>query len=284
MTGVGFAAGPCELGDLRIEIRSVNGRTLGTKLRLPQTCSGYEAAVDELLRLRLQRGSVTVTVERSQAGPTLPDPAVVSRLAAELGTLAFKLGLAAPSLADVLQLASANRADTPTSRPLPPGFATLLEAAITDLLRHRADDGRATVQACVETLAQFEAHLAIARERAPTLAERYRERLLTRVQELLAVHAPGETQLADVVREVAIYADRVDVAEELQRLDAHLHEVRQVLARGGEVGRRLEFLLQELLRETNTMGSKSPDTAMTHAVVTMKTCIDRLKEQAANLE
>lgn len=284
MTGVGFAAGPCELGELRIEIRSVNGRTLGSKLRLPQACNGYEAAVDELLRLRLQRGSVTVTVERSQLGPSLPDPAVVTRLAGELTGLAAALGLAPPSLVDVLQLAAANRADAPTSRPLPPGFAALLEAAITDLLRHRADDGRATVQACVETLVQFEAQLAVARERAPSLAERYRERLLTRVQELLAVHVPGETQLTDVVREVAIYADRVDVAEELQRIDAHLHEFRQALARGGEVGRRLEFLLQELLRETNTMGSKSPDTAMTHAVVTMKTCIDRLKEQAANLE
>jgi len=88
----------------------------------------------------------------------------------------------------------------------------------------------------------------------------------------------------DLVREVAIYADRVDVAEELQRLAAHLAEIRAALGQPGEVGRRLEFLLQELLRETNTLASKSPDVALSHAAVAMKSCIDRLKEQVANLE
>jgi uncharacterized protein (TIGR00255 family) len=83
---------------------------------------------------------------------------------------------------------------------------------------------------------------------------------------------------------VALFADRVDVAEELQRLDAHLGELRAILAAGGDVGRRFEFLLQELLRETNTLGSKSPDTTIAHTVVAMKSAIDRMKEQAANLQ
>jgi uncharacterized protein (TIGR00255 family) len=86
------------------------------------------------------------------------------------------------------------------------------------------------------------------------------------------------------VREVALFADRVDVAEELHRAQAHVAEVEALLARGGELGKRLEFLLQELLRETNTLGAKSPDTAIAHAVVAMKTSIERMKEQAANLE
>ena len=88
----------------------------------------------------------------------------------------------------------------------------------------------------------------------------------------------------DLVREVAVFADRVDVAEELQRLRSHQQEVRKALQGGGEVGRRLEFLLQELLRETNTLGSKSPDTETAHAVVAMKGCIATMKEQLANLE
>ncbi|MCA8965900.1 MAG: DUF1732 domain-containing protein, partial [Planctomycetes bacterium] len=148
----------------------------------------------------------------------------------------------------------------------------------------RQSDGQATVAAIEAILSQFEEQLATARAGAPQLADRYRERLMQRVQEFVAAQAPEAAPITELVREVAIYADRVDVAEELQRLDTHLAEVRQVLARGGDVGRKLEFLLQELLRETNTMGAKSPDTAMTHAVVAMKTCIDRLKEQAANLE
>ncbi len=104
------------------------------------------------------------------------------------------------------------------------------------------------------------------------------------MQEFVARHVPAAPPAPELVREVAAFADRVDVAEELQRLSAHIAEVRAVLARGGEVGRRLEFLLQELLRETNTLGSKSPDTTIAHAVVAMKTCVERMKEQAANLE
>ncbi|MCB9886195.1 MAG: YicC family protein [Planctomycetes bacterium] len=285
MTGAGFAAGPSEHGELRVEVRAVNGRSLVTKMRLPTVCSGYEAAIEELLRQQLQRGSVTVVVERVQQAANLPDPDVVRRVAAELRQLAAELDLQPPTLAEVLQAAASGRGgDAPTSRPLPPQLAALFATAMADLLRHRQSDGQATVAAIEAILAQFEEQLATARARAPQLADRYRERLMQRVQEFVAAQAPEAAPITELVREVAIYADRVDVAEELQRLDTHLAEVRQVLARGGDVGRKLEFLLQELLRETNTMGAKSPDTAMTHAVVAMKTCIDRLKEQAANLE
>ena len=285
MTGAGFAAGPSEHGELRVEVRAVNGRGLSLKMRLPSVCGGYEAAIEELLRQQLQRGTVTVVVEREQQSASLPDPELVRRVATEMRQLAAELDLQPPTLAEVLFAAGASRgADAPTSRPLPPQLAAVFRAAMADLLRHRQADGEATLVAMQTALTQFETHLAFARERAPLLAERYRERLLQRVQEFVAAQAPEAAPISDLVREVAIYADRVDVAEELQRLDTHLGEIRQVLAHGGEVGRKLEFLLQELLRETNTMGAKSPDTAMTHAVVGMKTCIDRLKEQAANLE
>lgn len=285
MTGVGLAAGSTEVGELRVEVRSVNGRALSTKLRLPAALGGYEAALDELLRQRLQRGTVTLVVERAQSGGALPDAESVRRVAAEMAALADELRLAPPSLAEVLAVVGSQRGgDAVTSRPLSPKLAAVAAAAIDELLRCREHEGRAIVAACLDTLAQYEQQFGIARERAPLLAERYRERLLVRVQEFLAAHAPETSPVADVVREVAIYADRIDVAEELQRIDTHLAEIRRTLAGGGEVGRRLEFLLQELLRETNTMGSKSPDAAMTHAVVAMKSCIDRLKEQAANLE
>jgi uncharacterized protein (TIGR00255 family) len=104
------------------------------------------------------------------------------------------------------------------------------------------------------------------------------------VQEFVAANVPTPPPAVDLVREVAVYADRVDVAEEFQRLRTHTDALNKLLTEGGEVGRRLEFLLQELLRETNTLGSKSPDTEVAHAVVAMKSCISVIKEQVANLE
>lgn len=285
MTGVGFAAGPCELGDVRLEVRTVNGRGFSAKLRLPPNAGGYEVAIEELVRTSIARGSVLVVLERAQATAALPDAEQVKALAASMRQLADELRLPPPSLAEVLQqLAATGRADASTSRPLPAQLRNLFERALADLAAHRRNDGRGTAAAIGEQLDQFTALVAQAATRAPMLAEEYRARLLQRVQEFVARHVAVAPPAVDLVREVAVFADRVDVAEELQRLSAHVAEVRSVLARGGEVGRRLEFLLQELLRETNTLGSKSPDTTIAHAVVAMKTCVERMKEQAANLE
>ncbi|MFM1870967.1 MAG: hypothetical protein RL398_389, partial [Planctomycetota bacterium] len=190
MTGVGFAAGSTEVGELRIEVRSVNGRALSTKLRLPPACAGFEAALDELLRQRLQRGTVTLVVERAQTAAALPDADLVRRVAAEMSALAKELHLNPPSLAEVLAVVGSQRGggDAVTSRPLTPKLATLVASAIDELLSCREHEGRAIVAACLETLTQYEQQFATARERAPALAERYRERLLQRVQEFLAAH------------------------------------------------------------------------------------------------
>ncbi len=285
MTGAGFAAGPSEVGELRVEVRTVNGRGLSVKLRLTTACTGFEAAIEELVRERVHRGSVAVVVERQSASQALPERSVLRAVAQDLCRLAEEMQLPPPSLADVVQVASASlRAETVTSRPLPSLLRGLLSAALAELERHRCADGDGTIAAIRAQLDEFEALCQTAAARAPQLAAAYRERLLQRVEEFVQSHVPSPPPALDLVREVAIYADRVDVAEELQRLRAHLGEVRAVLDRGGEVGRRLEFLLQELLREANTLGSKSPDTTMAHAAVAMKSCIDRLKEQVANLE
>ncbi|MFN7670419.1 MAG: YicC/YloC family endoribonuclease [Planctomycetota bacterium] len=285
MTGVGFAAGPSEVGDVRIEVRSVNGRGLAIKLRLPTACSAYEAAIDELLRARVQRGTLTAVVERKTPGTVLPDAAALGAVARGLRELAAQLQLDPPRLADVLGVAlAARQGDALTSRPLPPALGALCERAVTELLARRADEGRGTAAAILAELAAHEALAAAAAARAPALVAAYRERLLQRVQEFTAEHVPDASPAADLVREVALYADRVDVAEESQRLAAHTAELRALLQRGGEVGKRLEFLLQELHRETNTLGAKSPDAAIAHAVVAMKAHVERMKEQAANLQ
>lgn len=285
MTGVGFAAGSSEVGELRIEVRTVNGRGLALKQRLTPSCAPFEAAIEELVRERVRRGSATVVIERQLSGAAWPDRELLRAAGQELRAIAQMLAMAPPTLADVLQFAAgAGRGDVATSRPLPPGLRALLESALDDLQRGRAAEGRGTAAAMEQQLAQFETNLATATTRAPLVIEAHRERLLQRVQEFVQAHVPGAAPAVDIVREVAIYADRIDVAEELQRLQSHVAEFRSVLLRGGEVGRRLEFLLQELLRETNTLGAKSPDSTFAHAVVAMKSCIDRLREQVANLE
>lgn len=291
MTGVGFAAGATEVGEVRIEVRSVNGRALSVRMRLSNACAGFEAAIEELVRQQVPRGSVTVTVELRSAGALLPDRALLRSVADELQSLAGELGLPPPSLVEVVQIANAgSRTDAATARPLPPRFRALVEHALAELQVHRRQDGAATAAAIGQQLDEFDAHVQSAAARAPMLAEAFRDRLLQKVRDFLANHGlaggqnGGQLSAGDLVREVAIHADRVDVAEELQRLRAHLAEIRAVFARAGEVGRRLEFLLQELLRETNTLGSKSPDTVMSHTAVAMKTCIDRMKEQVANLQ
>jgi uncharacterized protein (TIGR00255 family) len=287
MTGVGLAAGASEAGEVRVEIRSVNGRGFGAKLRLPNACNAYEAAIDELLRARVGRGSLTVVLERAQQSSALPDAAAMREVADGLRALAADLRLDAPRLSDVLDVALAARQGEPmTSRPLPPRLLALFEQAVGELLARRAAEGQRTAAAVLEELAAHEARAAEVAARAPQLLDEYRQRLLQRVQEF-AAQAPAPASVApaaELVREVALYADRVDVAEELQRLRAHTVALRALLQGGGEVGKRLEFLLQELHRETNTLGAKSPDAAIAHATVAMKAHIERMKEQAANLQ
>lgn len=285
MTGVGLAQGPTEVGELRVEVRSVNGRSFTAKLRLCSACWGFESSIEQAVQQRLLRGSVTVTVERRAGAGAGPDRDALLRAGAELAELCRTGGLPAPTLADVVAYAQASTPKEPgTSRPLSPQVQGLLAAALDELERHRADEGRATTAAITQDLAEFERMVEAAAERAPLLVEHYRTRLLQRVQEFAAQHLSAPVPAVDLVREVAIFADRVDTQEELQRLRAHLVEFRATLGRDEAIGRRLEFLLQEFLRETNTLGSKSPDTALSHTVVAMKSCIERLKEQVANLE
>ncbi len=135
---------------------------------------------------------------------------------------------------------------------------------------------RGHLLALTDNLTRIRAH-------APEMLDQHRSKILQRVNEFLETKA-RQLDDQDVIRELALYADRVDISEELQRMDSHLERFAAGLDRGGEIGRRLEFLLQEMLRETNTIGSKSPDVEIAHAVVDLKSEIEKLKEQVANLE
>lgn len=171
-------------------------------------------------------------------------------------------------MTDVLQYVGAfSRSEAVTSRPLPAGLRELLTQALVDLQRGRAADGAGTVQAMEEQLTAFSVHLRAAAERAPQLITAWRERLLQRVHEFVQAHVTGPVPAVDMVREVAMQAMGSTSPRNCKRLDNHVTEIRNVFARGGEVGRHMSFLLQELLRETNTL--TSPDSAIAHTVVAM---------------
>lgn len=281
MTGTGAARGASEVGPLRVELRSVNGRSLQVKQRLCREVQSLESVFEDEVRQRLSRGSVTLVVDRD-GGSILPDRTQLAALAQELRSTSAALGLAGElSLRDVLDLAE--RVRPQADRDAAPKVVALVRAAIDDLQQHRIASGADTVAAMRVELDAVDLLRQQAMQRAPAIVDEHRARLLARLKEFVAGQGL-QLEPGALVREVGLFAERVDTSEELQRLEAHLRELRSVLQQGGAVGRKTEFLLQEVLRETNTLGSKSPDVSTAHCVVAMKSSIDRLKEQAANLE
>jgi uncharacterized protein (TIGR00255 family) len=271
-----------------IELRSVNGRGLSVKARLAPECQGLEAALEAYLRTRLTRGTVHVVLavtEPASVAEASVDIEFAVRVAEQLEALAGRLGKSV-TLADVLAcpgvIPTQARQGPKLSRALPADLSGLLVEATDALLADRQREGAATADAILLEVAAVIDAVARIRARAPQVAADYRHKLLTRVNEFLAERA-NAMEDRDVIREVALFADRVDTSEELQRLDSHMAEVRAQLDAGGPSGRSLEFLVQEMLREANTLGSKSPDVEIAHLVVRIKSSIEKLKEQAANL-
>ena len=290
MTGTGLASGQTELGAAHVEVRSVNCRSLVVKQRLCSECQGLESAVEACVGRALRRGTVLVTIDLTGqvAKEPILDQAAAERAVAELRELGSRLSLPGDlCLRDVLMVpglfTSAGNQRPRISWEPPEKLAALLDRALENLIEHRTQEGATTVAVMTEELDRLQELLVQARARAPAVVEDHRQKLLRRVNDFLQGQA-RPLEATDVIREVALFADRTDVTEELQRLGAHVGKVRENLIGGGSIGRTLEFLLQETLREANTLGSKSQDATLAHIVVAMKSGIDKLKEQAANLE
>ena len=291
MTGSGTAVGETEFGRVTVECRSVNSRGLLVKTRLANECQGLEAALETYVRSRLTRGTVHVVVA---AEPTsAPEPTIdvefAAKVAEHLEALAARIGKIGETVAfaDVLGfpgvVPTLSRSGPRPSRELPDDLRALVTTAMDELIASRQLEGAATTDAMRTEIDNIEAELAAVQEHAPSVIARYREKLLQRVNEFLEGRATTMED-KDVIREVSMFADRVDITEECQRLASHISKARDLLVASGPVGRNVEFLVQEMLREVNTLGSKSPDVAISHRVVAMKSSIDKLKEQAANLQ
>jgi uncharacterized protein (TIGR00255 family) len=286
MTGFGSADGAVGAARVSVEIRSVNHRFFNPSIKLPAVLSRWESDVRETLRRSISRGHVTVTarVERAQAPEAVIDETRFAAYVQRLRDLKEQYTLDGPiDLATVLRLPDVVAGDAEQDEGSASELVAIVERAISALAASREAEGRRLAAFLADRVALVESSVVRLAERAPQRLVEQRERLKTNVAELAA-----GIQLNDerVAQEIAILADRLDVGEELDRFRSHLAAFREALAGNGTdgVGKRLGFLLQELLREANTTGSKANDASMTRDVVAIKEELERIREQVENLE
>lgn len=290
MTGAGTYVHEHALGRFEAEARSVNHRFLKTSWRAQGPLPDLNLEVEERVRARLARGHVTLSLRFSPSQTLRPgvqlDAAAFAATAAELTRLAKAAGLATVTAADVLQVpgvsTSSSRAE-PESDGLAAAALAAVDGALAALEAARAREGQALARELLTLLQSVERASAELAARAAEVPKAWQQRLRTRLEELLkGTGATLDPQA--LAREVAAMAERSDVREELTRLAAHVEHARELLAKGGGVGRPLDFLVQELSREANTVGSKANDLALTRTVIALKADVERLREQVQNLE
>ncbi|MCE9637170.1 MAG: YicC family protein [Planctomycetes bacterium] len=287
MTGFGAASRETGGFAVRVEARSVNNRGLTISVRAPSFLDAQSAAIEAGVKRRCSRGTVAVAISIQRARNAAPSriaSAVVADYAEQASILAEELGMHPPSLGDLLRLPGALE-DAPAADATEAELATVVEAvdaALDEMIVMRDREGASLAAELRSLVAQLEDAAGRVEARAPAAVLVQRDKLRERLSQLLV---PGQTIPDDLIaREIAVLADRTDVAEEVARLRSHVSQWREALDQGGAVGRRLDFLTQELGREANTVGSKCQDAETTRIVVEMKVAVERLKEQTANLE
>ncbi len=287
MTGCGRAAAPFAGHELSVQVSSVNRRGIEIAASLPDEWRELETAVGDRIRTVATRGRISVAVAvRAPEGRAegLPDEAAVGRALDHLAALAAKRGIPfAPDAALLWEVAASlrNNQSIPPAEEAQPALLALIDQALAGFGAMRAKEG-ATLQAdMLARVAIIRGHFAAIAERAPQVTAGYRENLTRRLRE-----AGLELDLRDerVLREIALFADRCDITEEITRARSHLDQLDALLRSDGEIGRKTEFLLQELGREVNTTGSKANDLAIAKLVIECKNELERIREQIANVE
>ncbi len=283
MTGFGRA----ESAEFAVEVQSVNHRFLEVRARLPRRWSGLEQRIQQAVQQRFARGHFDVTLEdRSQEGSRSlrVDLDLARQYVTALRTLQRELSLTGEVSLEMLAGQRDLVAVEEAEEDLEAIWASLepvLVRALTALAGMRQREGEALAAALERHVLDVEAGLGRIRTRAPEAVHAQRDRLRERVRELLDGRLPDPERLE---QEVALLAERGDIAEECDRLASHLSQFREALADAGPQGRRLDFLLQEMNREVNTIGSKAGDAAIAQEVVGLKTAVERLREQVQNVE
>jgi uncharacterized protein (TIGR00255 family) len=294
MTGFAAASAATPRASVSIELKSVNARFLELGIRLPDELRTLEAGARELLTSRLTRGKVDVRVTLTRdasAADTQLNQATLARLVAIAAQARAAIPSAGPfSLADILRWPGVIESGEDDVAQLQEPFTRALEQALEALTQARLREGGALRLALLERCEGIDGIVTDLRAQVPAILSMLGRKLQERLSQALVPALSGSNHLSreeinDRIRqEVTLYGMRADVQEELQRLATHVVEVRRVLNAGGAVGRRLDFLMQELNREANTLGSKASAIEMTNAAVELKLLIEQMREQIQNLE
>jgi uncharacterized protein (TIGR00255 family) len=284
MTGYARAEAQGPWGRLAWELRSVNHRYLDLSLRMPDELRAIEAEARQRLGARLSRGKVEAGLrysrEGAQAAPVALDEGQLQQLQAAVEAVkrsGIAVGAADP--VRVLSWPGVVRSESADLAPVLAAALELLDRAVADFTATREREGARTADYLNERCTAIEGNVAAVRARLPQVRTQWLEKLRQRCRDLGV-----EVEAGRLEQEVVLAAQRFDVDEELSRLGAHLAEVRKTLAREDAVGRRLDFLMQELNREANTLSSKSQDAELTRNAVEIKVVIEQLREQVQNVE
>lgn len=285
MTAFARAQNQSEKGNLVCEIRSINHRYLEVGVYVQEALRVLEMPIRERMRQFLKRGKIECTI-RYQAGThantTLFNIDIM--LAKELCQASEKMSkmLETPgpiNPMDILRFPGVLEPQSTDVEALRKEVMLLIDKTLKDLVEARAREGEKLKALFLERMDLMRVELNKVRERLPQVSKEQHNRLLKRFADAKVELDPGRLE-----QEMVIFAHKIDIAEEIDRTETHIAEVRRILDQGGAVGRRLDFLLQELNREANTLGSKSVDSVVTHAAVEMKVLIEQVREQVQNVE
>jgi len=287
MTGFGRATASLGAHTLTAQVSSVNRKTLDLTVKLPSEWESLEPQINDLVRKYASRGKVHVDLELTGANGaqtvSWDEMAVVETLE-KLKALAAKQGVAfLPSSELFWQIANSQRkaSELPSAETAQSVVLATLEAALKSFVEMRAREGASLLADFMARLAILQNHTKAITEHAPSVPKNYREQLLQRLRQ-----AGLELDLNDerVLKEIALFADRCDIAEELTRLGSHFEQFIALLKSAGEIGRKSEFILQEMGREVHTIGSKANDLVISRNVIELKNELERVREQIANVE
>jgi uncharacterized protein (TIGR00255 family) len=290
MTGHGEAHRHADGVSVGVEVRTVNNRYLKFSFRATEGYQSLEPQVESLVRQHVRRGTIQVSLLIDRE-PTAEDyrlnEVVLKGYLAQLEHLVGKAARdTAVPIASLLALPGVVREPTAGLELIEsqwPLIESVLADALTNLDKMRADEGRSMGTDLAANARAIAAELAAVERRAPQVVDAYRSRLSDRLNKLLG-ELGVQIQPADIVREVGIFAERSDIAEEIVRLRSHLEQFDTVMATDESSGRKLEFLTQEMFRETNTIGSKANDAEIARHVIEMKSAIERMREMIQNVE
>jgi uncharacterized protein (TIGR00255 family) len=284
MTGFASVAAELESASLTLELRSVNSRYLDLQLRMPDELRAQEPALREAISAQISRGKVECRINLATRQSTLEPARLNQGMVQQLASWSIQVRETLPearelSVADVLRWNGVLESPALSADSLHQTLQSLLQQALKDFAAARQREGDKLKTFLLERVSQIEALRVAVAPRVPAAIATYEAKLRTRLLEAL-----GSEDDERVRQEITLYASKIDVDEELSRLQGHLTEVQRVLGKGGAVGKRLDFLMQELHREANTLGSKSVDAEVSRSAMDMKILIEQMREQVQNIE